>query len=61
MPKYVIIIPIITDREVGYEFKNRNLEFFNQPISFIPFTIKIHLPKPKWKKYNIKQKKTRLI
>ena len=36
---YVIIVRIITDRKVGFEFKDRNLEFLNQPdfyISFLP-------------------------
>ena len=47
------MIPIITDRKVGFEFKDRNLEFLDQPISFIPFSVKIHLPKPKWKNINI--------
>ena len=47
----------MTDRKVGFELKDRNLEFLNQPIFFIPFTIKIRLPKPKWKKINIKQKR----
>lgn len=36
MPKYVMAIRIITDRKVGFEFKNRNLEFLNQRI-FILF------------------------
>ena len=44
-----IIITIITDRKVGFEFKDRNLELLNQPVSFIPFSIKIRLLKPKWK------------
>ena len=35
--------------QIGYEFKNRNLEFLNQLISFIPFSIKIQLLKSKWK------------
>lgn len=34
---------------VGYEPKDRNLEFLNQPDFYIPFTAKIHLPKPNWK------------
>lgn len=34
-------IPIITDAQTGYEFKDRNLEFLNQPITFIPFVVKI--------------------
>lgn len=35
--------------QVGYEFKDRDLEFLNQPDSFIPFTAKIRSPKPKQK------------
>ena len=35
--------------QVGYEFKDQNLEFLNQPDFYIPFTLKIHLQKPKWK------------
>ena len=54
--KYVIIMSIITDRKVGFEFKDRNLEFLNQPISFILFSVKIHLPKPKWKNIAIKKR-----
>ena len=33
--KYVIIIPIITDIQVGFEFKDQNLEFLNQSIPLI--------------------------
>ena len=40
----------MTDRKVGFEFKDWSLEFLNQPVSFIPFSIKIRLPKPEWKK-----------
>ena len=47
------MILVITHREVGCEFKDWNLEFLNQPISFVPFTAKIHLPKPKWKNIDI--------
>ena len=50
----------MTDRKVGFEFKDWNLIFLNQPTSFIPFLIKIHLLKPKWKNINIKQKKDAL-
>ena len=32
MIKRVIIIPTITDRKVGFEFKNRNLIILNQTI-----------------------------
>lgn len=46
-------IPIITDIQTGYEFKDKNLEFLNQPNFYIPFTTKIHLPKPKWKNIKI--------
>ena len=35
------------------EFKDRNLEFLNQSISFIPFTAKIRLPKLNWKNITI--------
>ena len=61
MQEYVTITSIITDGKVSFEFKDRNLEFLNQPISFIPFVVKIRLPKPKWKIINIKTKKTHLI
>ena len=48
-----IIISIITDRKVGFEFKDRNREFLNQPMtSYAPFSIKVRLPKPKWKNIN---------
>ena len=40
-------MPIITDRKVGFEFKDRNLVLLNQPDFYILFTTKIHLPKPK--------------
>ena len=47
MLKYVIIIFKITDRKAGFEFKDRNLVFLNQPMtSYIPFFIKVRLPKP---------------
>ena len=32
--------------QVDYEFKDRNLEFLNQPDFYIPPIIKIHLSKP---------------
>ena len=35
--------------QVGYEFKDQNPRFLNQPDFCIPFTAKIHLPKPKTK------------
>ncbi len=32
---------------VGYEFKDRNLVFLNQPMTpYIPFFVKVRLPKP---------------
>ena len=38
---------IITDRKVGFEFKDRNLVFLNQPMTpYIPFSVKVRLPKP---------------
>ena len=44
------MIPIVTDRKVGFEFKDRNLEFLNQPMTpYIPFSVKVRLSKPKWK------------
>ena len=43
-------ISIITDLEVSYEFKDRNLEFLNQPTTtYIPFSVRVHLAKPRWK------------
>ena len=45
-----MIIPILTDTQVGFEFKDRNLEFLNQPMTpYIPFSVKVRLPKPEWK------------
>ena len=52
--KYVIIISTITDTQVSYEFKDRNLGFLNQhTTTYIPFSVKVHLPKPKWKNIDI--------
>lgn len=39
----------MTDRKVGFELKDWSLEFLNQPVIYIPFSIKIRLSKPKWK------------
>lgn len=40
-------MPIITDRRVGFEFKNWNLVILNQPITpYILFSLKVRLPKP---------------
>lgn len=52
---------MISDIKVGFEFKDRDLEFLNQPVSFIPFSIKIHLPKPKWKNIVMKKDRTHLF
>ena len=49
-------MPIITDKKVDFEFKDRNLEFLNQPVFYIPFITKTHLPKPKIEKHINKKK-----
>ena len=47
----------VTDRKVGFELKDWSLVFLNQPVPFIPFRIKIRLPKPSWE--NLLMKKDR--
>ena len=47
---------IFTSGQVGLNVKDRNPEFLNQPIFFIPFSIKIRLPKPKWKNIPIRKR-----
>ena len=50
----IIIKSVIIDIQVGYEFKDRNLVFLNQPMTpYTPFSVKVHLPKPKWKNIDI--------
>lgn len=36
-------------QQVGYELKDRNPEFLNQPTPSTPFSVKIRLQKPKTK------------
>jgi hypothetical protein len=35
-------MPIITDRKIGYEFKDRNLEFLNQPAFIFHSLLKLN-------------------